>query len=99
MAYTVVELASLRSGRTALGLSTAAFFGVCALGLGFATRGLLRRASWSRGLAVFAQLVQLGVAWSLRSTDVWPVAVALGAVALVVLVAVLSPSTTRALNE
>lgn len=99
LAYAVAEAASISSGRAALGLSTAVFFGVYALGLCLAARGLLRRASWSRGPVVFSQLVQLGVAWNLRSTEVWPVAVGLATLAAVVLTAVLAPATTRALGE
>lgn len=98
LAYAAAEAASVSAGRAALGVSTAVFFCLCGLGLGLAARGLLRREAWSRGPVVFSQLVQLGVAWNLRGTQFWPVALALATVAAVVLAAVLVPAP-RALDE
>lgn len=99
LGYGIAELASVTSGRAALGISTAVFFSLCAGGLCLAARGLLCRASWSRGPVVFAQLVQLGIAWNLRGAQLWPVAAGLAVVAAVVIMAVLAPATTRALGE
>ncbi len=99
LGYGIAEFASVTPGRVALGVSTATFFCVTALGLLLAGRGLWRRASWSRGPVVLAQLLALGVAWSLKDTHLRPLSVGLGVVAIVVLVAVLAPATTAALGD
>ena len=93
----VVELVELDSARLGLGVANAVFFAAYAAALGWCARGLVRLSLWSRGPIVLTQLIQLGVAWSFLGGATTAVAVALGVLAAVVLVLVLSPSTTSAL--
>jgi hypothetical protein len=97
LAFGIAELAQLDRARLTVGLTTAAFFFVYAVGLAAAARGLARLRGWSRAPVVLAQLIQLGVAWSFYggSTD-W-VAVLLAVSAVAVLAVVLAPATTDAL--
>lgn len=95
--FALAELVALDSDRIAPGVANAVFFALYAAGLAWCGRGLTRRSTWSRGPIVLAQLVQLGVAWSFAGGDTVPVALALGLLAGVVLVIVVSPSTTSAL--
>ncbi|MCO5310957.1 MAG: hypothetical protein M9891_17025, partial [Austwickia sp.] len=55
------------------------------------------RHSWARSPVVFAQLVQLGLAWNFWGGSTGWVAGLLAAVAVVVLVAVMMPASTAAL--
>lgn len=95
LAFAVLDVASVTSGRLALGIGTALFFVVYAGGQLAAAWGLVRMRSWARGPAVFTQLVQLGLAWNLRGTGT-PVAPALVVAALVVVGCVLAPPVLRA---
>ncbi|OIJ98284.1 hypothetical protein [Streptomyces monashensis] len=65
-----------------------------------AARGLLLRRGWSRGPAVITQLMALPVAYSLLKADSMavPAGIALAVVAVVALVLLVNPATTRALG-
>ncbi|MER7404372.1 hypothetical protein ABT373_18200 [Streptomyces sp. NPDC000070] len=65
-----------------------------------AARGLLGRRSWSRGPAVITQLLALPVAYNLLQADSMaiPAGIALAVVAVVALVLLVNPETTRALG-
>lgn len=65
-----------------------------------ATRGLLRRRSWSRGPAVITQIMALPVAYNLLQADsvAIPAGIALAVVAITALVLLVNPATTRALG-
>lgn len=93
------ELAATESDRAGLGVSTAIFFVVIGVGLGWFAICLWRRASWARGPVVFAQLVQLGLAWNFREVSPRVIAIALLLTAVVTLAAVLAPATTAALTD
>lgn len=93
------ELASLRSSRLAMGLSTAVFFVAGSLGLGLCAWGLARARRLARGPVLMTQLVALGLAWNLRAGETRPVAAALAVVAVVVLAAMLQPTSVAALEE
>lgn len=99
LALAVAELADVASDRVGLGVSTAVFFLLIAVGLCGAAYGLWRRVSWARGPVVFAQLVQLGLAWSFRDVSPRLIAVALLVVAAGVLGCLLAPATTAALAD
>jgi peptidoglycan/LPS O-acetylase OafA/YrhL len=97
--YGALEAASVTSGRVLLGVTTTVFFvayGAGLLACAWALRGL---GSWARGPVVFAQLVQLGIAWNLRGGSTATLSGGLALVALVVLAGVLLPSSTRALGR
>lgn len=96
--FAVLDLLDARSGRVVLALGTSLFFLVYAGGQLLAVRGLLRLDSWARGPLVFTQLIQLGLAWGLRSSSP-VVAVVLAVVALAVLACLLSPTTTQLLLD
>jgi energy-converting hydrogenase Eha subunit A len=99
LGYAVLELASTSSDRVAVSLTTTLFFaGYGALLLACA-RAITRRQSWARSPIVLAQLIQLGLAWSFRGGDTTVVAVAIGVVAVLVLVGLLSPASVDALAE
>ncbi|MET7450946.1 hypothetical protein ABZT03_03425 [Streptomyces sp. NPDC005574] len=65
-----------------------------------AARGLLGRRGWSRGPAVITQLVALLVAYDLLQADSMaiPAGIVLAVVAVVALVLLVNPATTRALG-
>ncbi|WP_432175708.1 hypothetical protein [Streptomyces sp. Tue6028] len=65
-----------------------------------AARGLLLRRSWSRGPALITQILSLPVAYTLLQADsvAIPGGIALAVVAIVGLVLLLNPETTKALG-
>ncbi|MER6976448.1 hypothetical protein ABT317_05210 [Streptomyces carpinensis] len=65
-----------------------------------AARGLLLRRSWSRGPAVITQIMALPVAYSLLQADsvAIPAGIALAVVAVLALVLLVNPATTRDLG-
>jgi hypothetical protein len=75
------------------------FFFACAAALAVCALGLWVGRRWARAPVVFAQLLQLGVAWSFFSGSTLGVALALLVVAVVVLGLVLAPSSTVAFNR
>jgi hypothetical protein len=90
---------SLDEDRIAMGVTTVVFFLVYGAALGWCAWQLRRLQSWARSPVVFAQLIQLGVAWSFRGDPTTFVAVALAASALLVLAGVFHPQSLRALAE
>ena len=96
--YGVAEVFALEVARAVMGVTTALFFLGYGVGLVFCAWRMSRGASWARSPVVMAQLIQLGVAWSFRGGDSTLVALALGGVALVVLVGVFHPASLRALG-
>lgn len=82
-----------------MGLTTTAFFVLYGVGLGLVARGLARASTWSRGPAVFAQLIQILVAYSFWGGGTKPIAVALALAALFVLVAIFRKASTEALAD
>ena len=73
----IAEAFTIHGDRLVLGLTTAAFFIVYGAGLGLVARGLFRASTWSRGPTVFAQLIQLLVAYSFWGGSTKAVAIAL----------------------
>lgn len=65
-----------------------------------AAKGLLARRSWGRGPAVVTQILALPVAYNLLRADsvAIPAGIVLGVVAIVALVLLVNPETTRALD-
>lgn len=96
-AVAAVDLAAMSSQRLALGITNAVFFAGYGVGLGICARGLLQLRTWCRGPIVLTQIIQLGVAWSFASRETLLWTVLLGVPAVVVLIAMLAPSTTAAL--
>ncbi|MCW2773175.1 MAG: hypothetical protein JWN91_1501 [Nocardioides sp.] len=99
LAYAVLELASIGTGRVAMGLTTSVFFAIYGAGLVACAWAVSRRHSWARSPIVLAQLIQLGVAWSFRGGDTTLVAVAIAVVAVVVLAGLFHPASLEALSD
>lgn len=97
----VAELASFNAERLEMGATTAIFFGVFGGVLMASAVGLVRLRSWGRGPVLFAQFVQLGLAWNLRDSDGWMVglAVLMAVLAVVCLACMVQKSTIAALED
>jgi hypothetical protein len=97
--FGLAELRALSSTKLTMGVTTSLFFLLYGVGLGLCAWMLHRLRSWSRAPVVLAQLIQVLVAWSFRGGGTTPVWLALTVVAVLVLVGVLHPASTRALAE
>jgi hypothetical protein len=95
----VGEAITIDTSRLTLGLTTAVFLLLYGAGLVLVARGLYRTASWSRGPAVFAQLIQLGLAWSFWGGSTSWVSVLLALAGVGVLVAVFRKASMDALSD
>jgi hypothetical protein len=100
----VVDLGGLASARVAVGVGVGVLLLILGVGLGAAALGLLRGAHAARGPVVVAQLIGLGLAWSLRTADPDTgdqrgIALAIAASALVVLGCLATGPARRALAD
>ncbi|MFI7063427.1 hypothetical protein ACIBL3_20760 [Kribbella sp. NPDC050124] len=95
----IAEALTIQGPRVFMGLTTTAFFVLYGVGLGLIARGLSRASTWSRGPAVFAQLIQLLMAYSFWGGGTKPIAVALALAALGVLIAIFQKASTEALAD
>jgi hypothetical protein len=95
----LIEAFSTSGGRLAMGVTSSVFLVVYGVALILVGWGLSRAATWSRGPAVVAQLVQLGVAWSFRGGSTTWVTVVLGLLAVVALGAIFRRTSTEALTD
>ena len=94
----VLEVAALNGDRLTMGLTTTVFFVAAGAGLLACAWGLRRLSRGFRGPAMMAQLICLGMAWSLRGGETTLVAVALAALGGATIVGLLHPDSTRALE-
>ncbi|MES9542045.1 hypothetical protein [Actinomadura sp. NPDC000600] len=97
--FTGVETAAGAAVDPASGIGVTVLALAGGLGMLGCARGLLRAAQWSRAPSVLTQLFALPVAWSLWQSDQPAIAIPLGVVAVLALIAVLSPPTTAWLIE
>ncbi|WP_344216811.1 hypothetical protein [Kribbella sancticallisti] len=95
----IVEAITIHGDRLVLGLTTTGFLLLYGAGLLLVARGLYRLSTWSRGPAVFAQLIQLGVAWSFWGGSTSAVSVVLAIAAVAVLVALFQKVSMEALAD
>jgi hypothetical protein len=95
----IAEAFTMQSARLVLGATTTVFFILYGVGLGAVARGLFRAATWSRGPAVFTQLIQLLIAYNFWGGSTRGVAFALGVAAIAVLLAVFRKESTKALVD
>ncbi|GAC1379385.1 MAG: hypothetical protein NVSMB48_02800 [Marmoricola sp.] len=95
--FGVVELVS-HHHQWGFGVGAAAFFVAYGLGIGWCGVGLLDLRRWARGPTLLIELLNLGLAWSLRGGSTWGVALGLGIPSAVVLVCVLLPASVAALE-
>jgi len=82
-----------------MGATTSVFFIVYGVGLGGCAWVLCGRRSWARAPVVLAQLIQLGVGWSLRGGSTTVASVALVVLAVLVLAGIFHPASLRALAD
>lgn len=82
------------------GFGNAAFLGVFAAAVLAAAWALWNSRPWGRGIAVFAQLLMLPVAWYMGvGSHQWGYAVPLALVAALILVLLFSPATLQWLTQ
>lgn len=94
----VLEVAHVRSIRLTMGVTTSVFFLAAAAALAWCAWSLWTVRRWARGPVVMTQLIQLGLAWNLWAGSTKLVSVVLALVALVVVVGLVHPDSTRALE-
>lgn len=99
LAFVALELGDVTGARLAIGLGSVVLLIGYAAFHGWAAWRLLSLAEHSRGAAVVIQLLQIGLAWSLRDLEPVVIPAALVGAAFAVLVIVLHPSVTRAITE
>lgn len=97
--YGIAELFHLNADRAVMGVTTAGFFLIAAVGLVVCAWALNRVLSWGRGPVMLAQLIALGLAYNFGSGGTWAVAVALAVPAVIVLAGMLHPATIEALEN
>ncbi len=95
----LAELADFEASKAVMGATTALFFLGYGIGLGFCAWAVWRLRSWGRAPIVVAQLIQLLVAVSFWGGETTWVALALGLVAVLVLVGIFHPRSIDALSE
>ena len=97
LGFGVAEIFQVRLARAIVGVGVAFFMVGFAVLLGAAARALLHGRRWARAPIVVVQLILLPVGWSFRGGQTTWVAVAMIGVALLTLILVLHPRSTRAL--
>lgn len=95
----IAEVAAIQPQRRIVGVGSAVLLIGYAGVLALITRGLWRARRWSRGPAVALQIMHIFVGWSfVGGATTWVAVVVIG-LALVVLVSVLLPSSTKLLTD
>lgn len=97
LGFGVIEIAQVRLFRAVVGVGVAFFMIAFAVLLLVAARGLLQVRRWARAPVVVVQLIMLPVGWSFRGGQTTWVAVAMIIVAIITLLLILHPRSTRAL--
>jgi hypothetical protein len=95
----IAEAFTMQSDRLDRGITTTVFLLLYGAGLVLVARGLYRTSTWSRGPAVVAQLLQLGIAWSFWGDSTTAVSVVLAVAAIAVLVSVFQKVSMEALQD
>ncbi|MGN6721943.1 MAG: hypothetical protein ACTHJM_04965 [Marmoricola sp.] len=95
--FGVVELVSHHRD-LGFGVGAAVFFIAYGVGIGFCGWGLLDLHRWARGPTLLIELLNLGLAWSLRGGGTWGAALALALPSVIVLVCILLPASVEALE-
>lgn len=83
----------------AIGLSSALFMIVAGVGVGLLSIGVLRARAWSRGPVTLVQFLQLPIGWQFLAEPTTPAGMTAVAMAIVVLVLMFLPSSTRAFES
>ena len=94
----VATLGTTERDRVAMALPTTVFFLLYGAGLMWSAWRLHRREGWARSFVVFAQLIQLGLAWNFVAESM-VIATGIGLTALIVLAGIFHPQSLRALED
>ena len=97
LGFGVVEVGQVRLSRAVVGVGVALLMLGFAVLLVLAARALLQRRRWARAPVVVVQLILLPVGWGFRGGHTTWVATTMIVVALLTLVMILHPRSTRAL--
>src|SRR5215218_4978522 len=93
LAYAVVLADDIHSGRVTMGVTSSLFFALLAGLLVCCAWYVVRRRTWARSPLVVVQLMALGLAWNFLGGSTTWISVALGAMAVVVLIGLLHPAS------
>lgn len=96
LVFAVLEASEIDSSRLAVGVGVTLIMLGYAVVLAAVARGVALSRRWSRSLAVVTQLLLLLLGWGFRQPPTTVVGAVFAVVALVVLVCLLLPSSTRA---
>ena len=96
LVFGVLEAAQIRPVRVVMGVGVTLIMLGYAVLLAVVARGVARGRRWSRGLAVVTQLILLLLGYSFRQPPTTLAGFAMAVVALVALVCLLLPASTRA---
>ena len=99
LGYGVLEGASIRAERAAMGVTTALFFVLLGVALVGCAWLVSRGRPWARSPLVVAQVIFLGLAWNFRGGATMWVAVTIALVAAIVLGGLLHPASVDALSD
>lgn len=94
----IASLATTERERLATALPTMGFFVIYGTALMWAAWRVRQGETWARSFLVFAQLIQLGLAWNFLAESI-PVAAGIALVALIVLAGIFHPQSLRALED
>lgn len=94
----VLELFNVSSDRVGMGVGVTLFLVLIAAGLLWAAWRVAQGEAWARSPLVFAQLIQLGLAWNFRGDPAW-LAPVIAAPAVIVLICLTVPPTNRLLSR
>lgn len=83
----------------ATGVGIGSFLALYGLAQLYACWKLLAWRPWARGPLLFTQLIQLGLAWGLRDSDLPWLAIVMAASAAIALGCLVAPAVTRALLD
>ncbi len=97
LALAVSLVPAMETGKFAMDITSIVFFLLYGGTLGWCAWQLRRCQSWARSPVVFAQLIQLGVAYSFWGDPTTAIAIALAVTALLVIAGALHPQSLRAL--
>jgi hypothetical protein len=92
--YGAVTLTQIEFSRAVVGSGVAILMLAYGAILVLIARGVFLGRRWSRAPAVATQLILLPIAWSFRASPTTPVALAIAAVAVAILVGLLHPRST-----
>lgn len=99
LVYGVLEAANLHAERAAMGITTAAFFGILGCALVASAWLVTRGRPGARAPIIVVQVMLLGLAWNLRGGSTTWAGVGLALVAVLVLVGLLHPASIAALTD